>query len=86
MKLKIESALQDVEIIVNILFEHAVSKKHAVSNFEFSSRSSTENCIVALQMAEDKDNISDSQYWGMLIPSSSCWSFAVTQRKTCMSP
>ena len=35
VKLKIESALQDIEMIVNILFEHAVPKKQTVSNFEF---------------------------------------------------
>ena len=56
VKLKIESALQDVETIVNILFEHAVSKKQTVSNINFEfSRSSTENRLVVLQMDEDQD-------------------------------
>ena len=63
VKLKIESALQDVETIVNILFEHAVSKKHKVSNLEFSAILSTKNRIVALQMDEDKDGVINNQYW-----------------------
>ena len=63
VKLKIESALQDVDMIANILFEHAVSKKHTPSNFELS-RPSTENCIGALQMDETRGvNSSDGQYW-----------------------
>ena len=74
VKLKLESALQEVDEVVNILFEHAVSKKHTVSNFEFSTPS-TENCIGALQMDEDKDNIvSNSQYWvcSSLRPAAGC--------------
>ena len=60
VKLKIESALRDVEMIVNILFEHAVSKKHTYSGF---SRPSTENCIGALQMDETRGvNSSDGQF------------------------